>query len=179
MFIEYRRQLPELLRLLNLPMVAVECGSAEGRFAVELLNSGIEKLYLVDAWRQLNQAGDGGFDQSWHDGNYQQMLERTKAFGDKVVILRGLSHEMAEHIPDESLGLVYIDADHSYEGCMRDLESYYNKVVDGGIVAGHDFLNMAYGVNRAAKQFCEEMKIEINVVPDEHESMASFWFIKQ
>jgi Fe-S oxidoreductase len=62
---------------------------------------------------------------------------------------------------------------------MRDLEIYYNKVVDGGIVAGHDYLNMAYGVNKAVNQFCEEMGIEVNLIPDEDESMSGFWFIKQ
>jgi len=177
--IQYRHELVKLLDLFDLPRVVAEIGVAEGWFTKDILKWNLDKLYLVDAWKHLEQTGDGGYAQEWHDGNYQQVLERTKPFGDKVVILKGLSHEMAEHIPDESLGLVYIDADHSYEGCMRDLESYYNKVVDGGIVAGHDFLNLSYGVNKAVKQFCEEMKIEINVVPDEDDSMSSFWFIKQ
>jgi hypothetical protein len=177
--IQYRQELNKLIELFDLPRVVAEIGVAESWLTKDILKWGLEKLYLVDAWIQLNQTGDGGFPQSWHDENYNKMLERTKDHQDIVVVLRGLTHEMAKHIPDESLGLVYIDADHSYHGCMRDLEIYYNKVVDGGIVAGHDYLNMAYGVNKAVNQFCEEMGIEVNLIPDEDESMSGFWFIKQ
>lgn len=176
--IQYRHELGKLLDLFDLPRVVAEIGVAEGWFTKEILKWGVDKLYLVDAWQHLEQFGDGASPQEWHDGNYQQVLERTKPFSDKVLILKGLSHEMAEHIPDESLGLVYIDADHSYEGCKIDLGIYFNKVVKGGIVAGHDFLNMVYGVNQAVKEFCEG-RFDINVVPDEEPNMASFWFVKQ
>lgn len=173
--IQYRYELNKLLDAFDLPKVVAEVGVAEGWFTKEILKWNLDKLYLIDAWKHLEQFGDGGYEQSWHDGNYQQVLDRTKGYN--VEILRGLSHEMAKYIPDESVSMVYIDADHSYLGCKRDLESYLPKVVKGGVIAGHDYLNPAYGVNRAVKEFCEG-RFEINLIPDEDESMAGFWFLK-
>lgn len=177
MQVNYRQELIKLIDILDLPRVVCECGCAEGWFTKDILKWNLDKLYLVDAWRHLEQSGDGGYPQEWHDGNYAQIVERVKPFGEKVVILKGLSHEMANEIPNESLGLAYIDADHSYLGCKRDLNCYFDKVVKGGIVSGHDFLNESYGVRKAVEEFCAG-RFEINVVPDEEPAMASFWFIK-
>ena len=34
---------------------------------------------------------------------------------------------------------IYIDADHSYEACKLDLESYWPKLKQGGIMMGDDY----------------------------------------
>ena len=39
---------------------------------------------------------------------------------------------------DESLDFVFIDADHSYNGVMRDVEAWAPKVRKGGMIIGHD-----------------------------------------
>jgi hypothetical protein len=177
MNIQYRNELGKLLDAFDLPKVVLECGVAEGWFTKEILKWDLDKLYLVDAWEQLDQLGDGGYGQTWHNGNYQQVLDRVEPFKDKVVILKGLSWDMAEKIPDNSLGMVYIDADHSYESVKKDLEAYYSKVVPGGIISGHDILNPAYGVKKAVEEFCEG-RFELNIIPDEEPAMASYWFLK-
>jgi len=40
---------------------------------------------------------------------------------------------------DASLGMCFIDADHTFDGCVRDIESWWPKVRPGGILAGHDY----------------------------------------
>ena len=55
-----------------------------------------------------------------------------------VEILRGDSVEMSKHIPDNSLDLCFIDADHTYSGVKRDIEAYLPKVKNGGYICGHD-----------------------------------------
>ena len=64
------------------------------------------------------------------------------------------STEFAKTIPDNHLDYVFIDADHSYEGALRDLKQYYPKVQRGGIFAGHD-LNLP-SVNKALFEFFGE-----------------------
>jgi hypothetical protein len=59
-----------------------------------------------------------------------------------IEILRGDSVEMSKHIADNSLDLCFIDADHSYKGVKRDIEAYYPKVKEGGIICGHDCLDI-------------------------------------
>lgn len=43
--------------------------------------------------------------------------------------------------------LVFIDADHTYEAVMRDIECWASIIPDGGVIAGHDFFSE--GVNKA------------------------------
>jgi hypothetical protein len=179
MIIESRTQLVELMRYLNLPLVATEVGVAESIWSSELLALGVEKLYLVDIWENIPFIdGCASFDQEWHDKNYEQVKEKF-ANDSRVVILKGFSHKMANEVPDESLGMVYIDADHSYHGAKADLHSWVRKVVKGGIVAGHDYLNPTYGVNRAVQEFtANEFPIHI-LEMEQGVNNAGFYFIKK
>lgn len=154
MEITSRTQLIELMKHNGLPLIGVEVGVAEGIFSYELLKLGLEKLYMVDIWNRVPFIeGCASFSQEWHDQNYIDALERTKDYIDKRVVLKGFSYQVASEIPDESLGLVYIDGDHTYMGVKTDIESYYPKLVKDGIMAFHDFGNPTYGVNRAVQEF--------------------------
>lgn len=175
MEIKHRVQLPQLLKELNLPSIGVEIGVAEGFSSKDFLENGLEKLYSVDAWKKLDQSGDGGNDQEWHDKNYNDAVKRLSPFKERSVILRGLSQDMVDKVKDDSIGLLYLDGDHSYEGVKRDLNLWYRKVVSGGIVAGHDYLMHHYGVKRAVHEFAQT---EIHLIPEHKNEDAGFYFIK-
>ena len=51
--------------------------------------------------------------------------------------IRKDSAEAARDIPDKSVDMVFIDADHSYEGCKRDIETWLPKARK--IICGHDY----------------------------------------
>lgn len=190
MEINLRTQFGELLQHHNLTGHSIEIGVAEGRFSEHIISwPTITKHYMLDAWERLNQKGDGGFPQSWHDNNFIEAKQRTEPFKDKRLILKGLSKEMIQWIPDNSLIFAYLDGDHSYEGCLSDLQLIYPKVRYGGIIAGHDYLSPQYGVNRAIKDFLAT-KVETTdwgtanvplheTFEDGDKSMVSFWFIKR
>jgi len=176
--IKHRTQLIELLEKLKLPKIVAEIGVAEGRFSLELLNLGAEKLYLVDNWATIqHKTGDGNFPQSWHDKNYKEAKERLASFSN-VVFLRGLSSEMTEEVPDNSLGLVYLDAGHDYESVYTDLHEWLPKLVKGGVMAGHDYLNRAYGVEKAVEDFCKD-RFDVYTIPEKNISDAGFLFINK
>ena len=42
---------------------------------------------------------------------------------------------------DASIDFVYIDARHTYDAVMEDLEAWWPKVRPGGIVAGEDYMD--------------------------------------
>lgn len=180
MEIKYRSQLVDLLKHLNLPLVAVEVGVAEGYFSKDLLNAGLDKLYSVDAWETLNQKGDGGFPQDFHDKNYTAAIERLKPFGGKSIILKGLSKDMAKNVPDNSCGLIYLDGDHSYNGVWSDLTCWFYKLVKGGIMATHDYLSPAYGTKQAFQEFVVLTEASsIYAIPENKEEDAGAFFIKK
>lgn len=175
MEIKHRIQLPQLLKELGLPSIGVEIGVAEGFSSKDFLENGLEKLYSVDPWRKLDQAGDGGFDQEWHDKNYKDAVKRLAPFKERSTILRGLSSEMVSKFNDNSIGLLYLDGDHSYEGVMNDLKIWFPKVVSGGVIAGHDYLMTQYGVNRAVHEFAPT---QVFLIPEHKNEDAGFYFIK-
>lgn len=181
MDIQYRWQLIKLLKHLNLPLVGVCVGVAEANFDRDLLNEGLEKLYSIDNWDTiLGQKGDGGETSEWHLANYKEAVKKLSQFGDKSIIIKGMSNEMSIHIPDESVGLVYIDCDHSYEGVKNDIHNYYPKLVKGGIMAFHDFVdNGSYGVIRAVYEFAMENKLEVNIIPENKYEDQGAWFRKK
>ena len=79
-----------------------------------------------------------------------------------VVLKRGFSYDVLPTYPDNTFDMIYIDGDHSYNGCKRDLELCYKKVKSNGWIMGHDYeMNMLkttnsydFGVRRAVDEFC-------------------------
>lgn len=53
----------------------------------------------------------------------------------------GRSQEFAKKSEGKKpyINLLFIDGDHSYEGCMGDMEGWWPLVVDGGYMAIHDY----------------------------------------
>jgi predicted O-methyltransferase YrrM len=50
------------------------------------------------------------------------------------------SQTSADLFPDEYFDFIFIDADHSYEAVIRDIESWWPKIKKGGMFAGDDFI---------------------------------------
>lgn len=65
--------------------------------------------------------------------------QKMAKFGPRLVLLDKPSLEAAEQIEDGALDLVFIDADHTYEGCLADIKAWSPKVRPGGFITGHDF----------------------------------------
>jgi predicted O-methyltransferase YrrM len=66
------------------------------------------------------------------------MREFSIKHPDRTDIIKDYTTEAAKTVYDGSLDFVFIDADHGYEGCLRDIKAWDSKVRDGGIVFGHD-----------------------------------------
>lgn len=121
-------------------------------------------LYMVDSWsgkpsEDYVDSGDFHADlPQYKQDEFCDIATAMTSFAqERAIILRQPSIEAAQAIPDASLDLVFIDANHSYEGCKSDLEAWFPKVKPGGIVSGHDYENSYHpnwGVKRAVDEFC-------------------------
>ena len=121
--------------------IAAEIGVATGRSALPLLKM-FDKVYLIDLWPHGEKDRD-------------ECLNHLKEYKDKLVVLRGLSWEMAEQIPDESLDYFFLDTDHEYESSEKELAAYYPKLRSGvgAIASGHDYSEWFPGLTQAVDEF--------------------------
>jgi predicted O-methyltransferase YrrM len=72
----------------------------------------------------------------------------------RVKFIHGYSDACAEQFPDESVDLIFIDADHSEAGVHKDLSAWAAKIKRGGVIAGHDYGSRRHpGVKRAVDDF--------------------------
>lgn len=143
-------------------------GAEIGVFAADLSKRLLTKditLYMVDSWAisepegQYAQSGDfhAGLNQQQQDDYYHFACNMVRFAGERARIIRKPSVEAAKDIHDGSLDFVFIDADHSYEGCKADIDAWLPKLKSGGLLCGHDYSNTDYpcfGVNRAVDEFC-------------------------
>lgn len=62
------------------------------------------------------------------------------------------SLEAAATFGDDSVDLVYLDADHRYEAVRADIAAWWPKVKPGGLLMGHDYGPGSPGVMRAVEE---------------------------
>jgi hypothetical protein len=159
---ERASQLLEWLEHIPHPQGA-EIGVFTGELSSRLLARPDLALYLVDSWTTTEQASDYAQSGDFHaalsqrdqDGYFEQALETVAPFGHRAKVLRMDSIEAANCVPDGSLDFVFIDADHSYEGCKADIKAWLPKLKPSGFLSGHDYDHPEYpdfGVKRAVDE---------------------------
>jgi len=130
------------------PVIGVELGVFKGINAERLLSMlNIDTLHLVDLWITPDYAKDR-YDYRKHYVMVQKKFEDNK----KVCIFEMDTVEYAQFIQEDFLDFIYIDADHSYEGCKRDINAWWSKIKKGGVLVGHDYF-CCEGVRRAVDEF--------------------------
>ncbi len=122
----------------------VEIGSWQGKstFCIAKgLASG--SVYAIDPFN-----ADGGFDiQSEKEykqkkgsedllENFTSNMERLKVMK-KIIVKQGYSYQFPGDF--SSINFLFIDGDHSIEGCKTDFELYSPKIIPGGFIAFHDY----------------------------------------
>lgn len=81
----------------------------------------------------------------------------------KVLPIRGNSNDVVGQVPNADL--VYLDGDHSYEGCKRDIETYLPKARK--VICGDDFsARSGFGVIDAVRE----------LLPS-HQTCGPFWWV--
>lgn len=64
--------------------------------------------------------------------------------------------ELPSNVPagnwNEKISLLWIDGDHSYEGCRSDVENWFPHVQEGGTILMHDFNYERFDVRRVVEE---------------------------
>jgi len=74
--------------------------------------------------------------------------------------VKSISWEGVKQLPDVKFDFIYIDADHKYESIKKDMNAFWPKVANGGVMAGHDFTGET---EVAVKDFARENNLSQNL----------------
>lgn len=85
------------------------------------------------------------------------VLAALPAYGDRARIVEADSVVAAKSVEDGSLDFVFVDADHSTEGVLRDVAAWRPKLRPGGVLLGHD--EQWPSVRRALSQLFDEWRV--------------------
>lgn len=147
---------PLYLQSVGLCGTAVEVGVAEGNYSRDFLRNWPGFYVMVDRWAHIDGYDDvmNGPDEE-HEKRFRQAMMVAAQYADRCSVYRMDSATAADRFDARSLDFVYIDADHSYDGCRRDILAWASRIKQGGILAGHDYYNNPpFEVRKAVAEVC-------------------------
>ena len=165
--------------------IGAEIGVWMGNTSTQFLKKGLKKFYMVDSYSVepykentersyqeyiakyqpiTGEFSEAGF-QRFYDRVYNEVKERFQ--DPEVEICRMTSDRWFKLFQNHMLDFldwIYIDGDHSYEGCLRDLENSLKVVRQGGLILGDDYgwPNAKWfkpGVTKAVDEFINKHKL--------------------
>ena len=157
-------------------LTGVEVGVERGDHASEILvNLNMKKLYLIDIWEPFEQEGKSVWDDDITKNNFNTVIDRFKNLSN-IEIIKGKSLEIVSRFPDASLDFVYIDASHQYPDVYFDLLAWAPKVRQGGVLCGHDYIDVWPGVIKSVLAFYNEnLQYEFKSGNTSEEPVPDWW----
>tara|TARA_B100000214_G_scaffold366340_1_gene335159 strand:- start:49 stop:657 length:609 start_codon:yes stop_codon:yes gene_type:complete len=150
-----------IMHIIKPDTVGAEIGVWMGNTSTLFLKKGLKKFYMVDAYSVepykentersyqeylakyqpiTGEIAEAGF-QKFYDRVYEEIKERFKDLPEVKICRMTSDKFFEEYLPtkDTKLDWIYVDGDHSYEGCLRDLENAIKVVKPGGFILGDDY----------------------------------------
>ena len=154
----------EVVRDLQDYSIIVEIGAWKGKSTSYLAQKIKEsnkniKLYVVDTWIGTgNEKQHKQLIEKLPKSLYETFIDNMKKMEvrDYLTPLRMDSVSASCLIDDNSVDFVFIDGDHSYEGVKADIEAWWPKLKEGGLIAGHDYGNAAGVVKAVNEKFLSD-----------------------
>jgi predicted O-methyltransferase YrrM len=162
-----------LLEALPKQAIVAEIGVARGDFSQVILDVAIpNELHLIDWWTRPRE----------YRGLRAVVEERfaDEIGNGQVIIHQGSSVAELAGFEDHFFDWVYLDTGHDYATTNAELEICRQKVKQGGLIAGHDYvsgswdLDIRYGVIEAVNEFCLRHSWEMVYLTHERSRHLSF-----
>lgn len=166
-------------------MKMAEIGVYRGAYSKHLITTNPSVLYLIDIWRHINDDGvyaklDGCNDSDKVHLRNMKKVEKIFENDSRGYVIQGDGVEVSQKFAKGDLDCVYIDGDHSYNGCLRDLRAYAPKISDTGFIFGHDYTDVYdwIQVPQAIDTFLSENPSwRLEYITVEKPSKSPSWFL--
>ena len=163
-----RRQWEPIMKKYDMQRVC-EVGVFNGDHFKLMIAHEPELAVAVDLWRDdgIPSQNDTNRTQEFLDDLYRRFEDDMSVYP-FVRVIRDFSTKACDRFPDNFFDLIYIDADHSYEGCLADIKAWYPKMKSGCALTGDDYRHgktkagTRFGVIKAVQTFIKNNKLEDN-----------------
>ena len=124
----------------------IEIGVKDGTLSETLLSkwTSFTKYHLIDPWmQQKNYVDIANQDTEKQLAIMNEAKKKLKKFGsDRLNFIRDFSINAVKYFKNKSIDFVYVDSRHDYCSVLEDLELYYPVLKCGGLMAGHDYIDV-------------------------------------
>lgn len=141
----------------------------------ELFLQKAKHLTLVDAWSTIAYEESQEFDTEEYYNRYKKIAggntkdkfedeyekiykSVVKRFDGKPVTIKRMTSTKFFNENTQTFDWIYVDGDHSYEGCLNDLRNSLKIIKTGGYIFGDDYGNKK-DVVKAVDQFIRETNL--------------------
>ena len=155
----------EMLRFLmhlaeDPPRSIVELGTAHGGTLFLFTRIAVADATIVTVDMPAGHFGGG------YPRTYAPLFKSFGRDKQRIRLIRGDSHssdtlEVVQKIVGTTVDLLFIDADHSYEGVRNDFETYSPLVRAGGLIAFHDIVDGPAEAVGGVPRFWKELRARI------------------
>jgi predicted O-methyltransferase YrrM len=174
-------RMPEIQKPYNYVEIGVYEGSTSAIISQQRYNA---TIHCVDPWANKSSnaykaTGDylAFSTDVQHQNHYDTFKARTWFVESqkRLKVYREESQVAVNSFVDNSMDMVFIDGDHSYEGVKRDIELWWNKVKPGMYIGGHDYdyPGLAFGVKKAVDEFVKSKNLTLELDGD------WCWFVRK
>ena len=156
---------------LDLSGVGIEIGVQSGDYAAIILQNSDLHLILLDSWRHLEEYPDmANVSTEMHIVLMNNTLKTLlPEYEGRFTLIRELSEQACPFFKDGFFDFAYLDANHSEEFVFNELIRWWPKIKSGGIIGGHDYVNLKdeyndFGVKDAVDRFFFLKQVPVNVI---------------
>lgn len=129
----------------------VELGAWLGKSSAYLCDKATGKqITIIDSFKGTAEYIDSYYQLAKTNDIYKLFLENMGER--KFTSIKATSKSASKKFADESLDVVFIDLNHSYESVKEDIQLWLPKVKKGGILAGDDYHENWPGVIQAVDE---------------------------
>lgn len=107
---------------------------------------------------------------------HNYVCNKFAMYSGRAKLLRGFSDDKLKEFKDQSIDLLFIDGNHTYEYVLKDLRQGWSKVRSGGCLCGDDYTLKS--VESAVKFFAQEIKQQYQLLYKKGQDYPIFAFFK-
>lgn len=176
--LDHRDNFGSWLMANNFSGTGVEVGVQYGENAKRILTNYDGRMILIDPYKTWEKGeyidGCNLFDMEVAKEFSRRYLER---FNDRIDWRYSTSTDELKSIPG-NLDFVYLDGCHHNPVLRQDIEGYWERVRNGGVLCGHDYCNVrteawVCEVEAEVQMFCEMNGLTVHTTP-----CTSWWIQK-